>query len=86
MSDPTCYTVVFESSADYPSATELRSGLEKGSDDVKLDTLRKIIVSIINGNPQVCRLDPRVHGTVPLTFRPLAHVDDANHPIRFTFA
>jgi len=52
-SDSSCYTVVFESAAEYPSAAELRSGLEKGSDEVKIDTLRKIIVSTINGNPQV---------------------------------
>lgn len=52
-SDSSCYTVVFESSAEYPSAAELRSGLEKGSDEVKIDTLRKIIISTINGNPQV---------------------------------
>ncbi|KAG5636537.1 hypothetical protein H0H81_007704 [Sphagnurus paluster] len=51
-SDSSCYTVVFESSAEYPSAAELRSGLEKGSDEVKLDTLRKIVISTINGNPQ----------------------------------
>jgi coatomer subunit beta len=51
-SDPSCYTVIFESSAEYPSAAELRSNLEKGSDEVKLDTLRKIIISTINGNPQ----------------------------------
>lgn len=67
MSDATCYTVVFESSAEYPSATELRSALEKGSDEVKLDTLRKIVVSTINGNPQVSRLDSRVRRTAPLT-------------------
>jgi len=52
-SDPSCYTVIFESSAEYPPASELRSSLEKGSDEVKLDTLRKIIISTINGNPQV---------------------------------
>ena len=55
-SDSSCYTVVFESSAEYPSASELRSGLEKGSDEVKIDTLRKIIVSTINGNTQVSAL------------------------------
>lgn len=55
-SDGTCYTVVFESSAEYPSASELRQSLEKGSDEVKMETLRKIIVSTINGNPQVCIL------------------------------
>jgi hypothetical protein len=55
-SDPSCYTVVFESNAEYPSASELRSSLEKGSDEVKLDTLRKIIISTINGNPQASYL------------------------------
>ena len=55
-SDSSCYTVVFESSAEYPSAAELRSGLEKGSDEVKIDTLRKIIVSTINGNSQVSNI------------------------------
>ena len=53
-SDPNCYTVVFDSTVDYPSAQELRQSLEKGSDEVKIDTLRKIIISTINGNPQVC--------------------------------
>ena len=48
-----CYTVVFEDSSETPSVQELRSALEKGSDEVKFDTLRKIIVSTINGNPQV---------------------------------
>lgn len=52
-SDPSCHTVVTDSGAEYPSVSELRSGLEKGSDEVKLETLRKIIVSTINGNPQV---------------------------------
>ena len=52
-SDVSCYTIVFESPAEYPSASELRSALEKGSDEVKIDTLRKIIVATINGNPQV---------------------------------
>jgi coatomer subunit beta len=52
-SDTTCYTIVFELAAEYPSVSDLRSALEKGSDDVKIDTLRKIIVSTINGNPQV---------------------------------
>lgn len=51
--DAACYTVIFESSIEYPSAQELRQGLEKGTDDVKIETLRKIIISTINGNPQV---------------------------------
>lgn len=51
-SDSTCYTVVFDNSSEYPSASDLRSALQKGSDEVKIDTLRKIIISTINGNPQ----------------------------------
>lgn len=48
-----CYTIVFEDTAETPSTQELRSALEKGSDEDKLDTLRRIIVATINGNPQV---------------------------------
>jgi hypothetical protein len=52
--ETTCYTVVYDdNSGDAPSTQELREGLQKGSDDVKFDTLRRIIVSTINGNPQV---------------------------------
>lgn len=36
-----------------PSTSDLRTALQKGTDEVKVDTLRKIIVSTINGNPQV---------------------------------
>ncbi|KAF9055737.1 coatomer protein [Panaeolus papilionaceus] len=64
-SDPSCYTVVFESSAEYPSASELRSSLEKGSDEVKIDTLRKIIVSTINGNPQPTLMMPIIQFVMP---------------------
>ena len=48
-----CYTVVYEDTTETPSTQELRSALEKGSDEEKLDTLRRIIVATINGNPQV---------------------------------
>lgn len=82
-SDSSCYTVVFESSAEYPSASELRSGLEKGSDEVKIDTLRKIIVSTINGNPQVSALyDLR---RLYVLNNNLANPYDAYNPIRDAF-
>ena len=71
-SDSSCYTVVFESSAEYPPASELRSGLEKGSDEVKIDTLRKIIVSTINGNSQVS----------DILFFIIRYVDQYNHSQR----
>ncbi|TFK38623.1 coatomer protein [Crucibulum laeve] len=64
-SDSSCYTVVFESSAEYPSAAELRSGLEKGSDEVKIETLRKIIISTINGNHQPALMMPVIQFIMP---------------------
>ncbi|ESK83897.1 coatomer subunit beta [Moniliophthora roreri MCA 2997] len=64
-SDLSCYTVVFESSIEYPSASELRQALEKGSDEVKIDTLRKIIVSTINGNPQPTLMMPIIQFVMP---------------------
>lgn len=64
-SDPTCYTVVTDSGAEYPSLSELKSGLEKGSDDVKLETLRKLIVSTINGNPQPTLMMPIIQYVMP---------------------
>ncbi|KAI6100404.1 coatomer beta subunit appendage platform-domain-containing protein [Pisolithus croceorrhizus] len=47
-----CYTIVFEDNTETPTVQELRSALEKGSDEDKLETLRKIIVATINGNSQ----------------------------------
>ncbi|KAF8131427.1 adaptin N terminal region-domain-containing protein [Boletus edulis] len=60
-----CYTVVFEDTAETPSTQELRSALEKGSDEDKLDTLRRIIVATINGNPQPTLLMPVIQYIMP---------------------
>ena len=48
-----CFTVVQDDGSEIPSTQELRSALEKGSDEVKIETLRKIIVTTLNGNDQV---------------------------------
>jgi hypothetical protein len=42
---------VFKSTEEYPSSTELHAGLEKGSDDIKINTLGKTITLTININP-----------------------------------
>ncbi|KAI5118575.1 hypothetical protein M0805_004191 [Coniferiporia weirii] len=63
--DSTCYTVVFEDSSETPTTQELRSALEKGSDEVKIETLRKIIVSTINGNSQPQLLMPIIQYVLP---------------------
>ncbi|KAA1471444.1 coatomer beta subunit [Dentipellis sp. KUC8613] len=67
MSNPeaACYTVVFEDTSETPSTQDLRNALQKGSDEVKLDTLRKIIVSTINGNPQPTLLMPIIQYIMP---------------------
>ncbi|KAJ7184314.1 coatomer protein [Mycena filopes] len=64
-SDSSCYTIVQDSAAEYPSAAELRQALEKGTDDVKIDTLRKIIVSTINGNAQPTLMMPIIQFVLP---------------------
>lgn len=53
ISEQTCYTIVREDTSEGPSSQELRNALQKGTDEVKLDTLRTIIVSTLNGNPHV---------------------------------
>lgn len=87
-SDPSCHTIVFESSSDYPSSQELRSALEKGSDEVKLETLRKIIVSTINGNPQASlfSISPNKCRVEDEWIFVLAHVDNACYPICHAFS
>lgn len=78
-----CYTVVFEDSSETPSIQELRSALEKGSDEVKLETLRKIIVSTINGNQLVRSESSNCRETLSDMYT--APAFDAYHPIRATF-
>ncbi|TBU50067.1 coatomer protein [Dichomitus squalens] len=63
--DASCYTLVFEDASETPTTADLRAGLQKGSDEVKLDTLRKIIVSTINGNPQPSLLMPIIQYVMP---------------------
>ncbi|KAL1759385.1 adaptin N terminal region-domain-containing protein [Schizophyllum commune] len=65
VAEPPCYTVVNEAIGEYPSASDLRNSLQKGSDEVKIDTLKKIIVSTINGNPQPTLLMPIIQYVLP---------------------
>lgn len=52
----TCYTIVHDDLADSPSSQDLRAALQKGSDEVKLETMRRIIVSTLNGQGHVSLL------------------------------
>ncbi|TFL03311.1 adaptin N terminal region-domain-containing protein [Pterulicium gracile] len=69
--ESSCHTIIFESASEMPSPQELRSSLEKGNDEVKLETLRKIIVSTINGNPLPTLLMPVIQFVMPSKHKPL---------------
>lgn len=60
-----CFTVVQDDGSEIPSTQELRSALEKGSDEVKIETLRKIIVTTLNGNDQPAVLMPIIQFVLP---------------------
>lgn len=49
----TCYTVIHDDLLDSPSSQDLRNALQKGSDEVKLETMRRIIVGTLNGQSHV---------------------------------
>ncbi|SPO26566.1 probable SEC26 - coatomer complex beta chain of secretory pathway vesicles [Ustilago trichophora] len=47
------------------STQDLRNNLQRGSDEVKLETLRRIIVSTLNGSPQPNLLMPIIQYVLP---------------------
>ncbi|BGP38302.1 coatomer subunit beta [Rhodotorula kratochvilovae] len=66
MSDKTpCFTLVADEGDLGYQTQDLRAALEKGTDDLKLDTLRRIIVSTLNGQPQPTLLMPIIQFVLP---------------------
>lgn len=61
----TCYTVVHDDLFESPTATELRNALQKGSDEVKLETMRRIIVGTLNGQTYPQLLMPIIQYVMP---------------------
>jgi coatomer subunit beta len=49
----TCYAIIHDDLVESPNANELRNALQKGSDEVKLETMRRIIVGTLNGHAYV---------------------------------
>lgn len=49
----TCYTIIHDDLLETPSSQDLRNALQKGSDEVKLETMRRIIVGTLNGQSHV---------------------------------
>lgn len=66
-SEPMAYTLVASNGGSRVdmSAQELRSNLQKGSDEVKIETLRAIIVSTLNGTPHPSLLMPIIQYVLP---------------------
>lgn len=47
-----CWTLVAgDESSEQPSVNELKSSLEKGSDQVKIETMKKILAMMMAGDP-----------------------------------
>ncbi|KAG9046279.1 coatomer subunit beta [Tulasnella sp. UAMH 9824] len=65
MADALSFTFVADDGAEVPSTQDLRNGLQKGSDEVKIDTLKKIINATLNGNPQPALLMPVIQYCMP---------------------
>ncbi|CAG8629950.1 983_t:CDS:10 [Acaulospora morrowiae] len=52
MATEACYTIIHQDdSLDQPSLQELKAALEKGSEEAKIDTMKKILVTMLNGDP-----------------------------------
>ncbi|KZS93333.1 coatomer protein [Sistotremastrum niveocremeum HHB9708] len=60
-----CFTMIWDDASEIPSTQELRSALEKGSDEVKQETLKKIILATLNGSPQPALLMPIIQFVLP---------------------
>ncbi|KAF8750533.1 Coatomer subunit delta [Rhizoctonia solani] len=65
IAEQTCYTVVREDTSEGPTSQELRNALQKGTDETKLETLRTIIISTLNGNPHPTLLMPIIQYVLP---------------------
>lgn len=59
----TCYSIIHDDLLESPNAAELRNALQKGSDEVKLETMRRIIVGTLNGHSYV-RLPQHMRATL----------------------
>ncbi|BEI80652.1 hypothetical protein CcaverHIS002_0111810 [Cutaneotrichosporon cavernicola] len=61
----TCYTIIHDDLLDTPSSQDLRNALQKGSDEVKLETMRRIIVGTLNGQSHPTLLMPIIQYVMP---------------------
>ena len=68
----TAYSLVHQdNTADQPSIQELKMQLEKGTDETKLDTMRRIITIMLNGDPMPQLLMHIIRFVMPSKSKPL---------------
>lgn len=66
------YSLVhLDNTADQPSLQDLRMQLEKGNDEMKLDTMRNIITIMLNGDPMPQLLMHIIRFVMPSKSKPL---------------
>jgi hypothetical protein len=68
----TTYSLVHQdNSADQPSVQELKTQLEKGSDETKVETLKRILSIMLNGDPMTSLLMHIIRFVMPSKSKPL---------------
>ena len=68
----TAYSLVHQdNAADQPTLQELRAQLEKGSEELKVETMKRILVIMLNGNPMPDLLMHIIRFIMPSKYKPL---------------
>lgn len=66
------YSLVHQDNAsDQPSLQDLKSQLEKGTDETKMDTMRKVLIMMLNGDPMPQLLMHIIRFVMPSKSKPL---------------
>lgn len=66
------YSLVHQdNAADAPTLQELKTQLEKGSDDLKVDTMKRILTIMLNGDPMTGMLMHIIRFVMPSKSKPL---------------
>ncbi|KAG8996714.1 coatomer subunit beta [Tulasnella sp. JGI-2019a] len=63
--DSISFTFVTDDGSEVPSIQDFRNALQKGTDEVKCDTIKKIIMATLNGSPQPQLLMPIIQFCMP---------------------
>lgn len=68
----TAYSLVHQdNSADQPSLQDLKTQLEKGNDDSKVDTMKRVLTIMLNGDPMPGLLMHIIRFVMPSKSKPL---------------